>query len=540
MLSPIRAADGTASRRYTSGRFQWVAGVTAAAVVFLLYLRTLHPGVGPYLDSIEYQITTLVLGVSHPPGYPLYTWLGRLFVVLLPWRNPAFRLNLLSAVCSAVTVALVHRIACRLTRSTVFSLLGALSLGVAVRFWYQATYTELYPLNGTFVAATALVLVAWMQTRRPAFYFLSAALYALNFGVNAPAIVLLPMWLWAVLSTDHRMLTRPRNLALTALIVLAAAAQYLYVPLRAFQHPPFCNYCPQDWSEVPAFLTGQEWWGIAFGVQPRYWLQRWADSGYQLMLQFWPLGVVLGAVGLWNLLRERTRIGVMFLLGLVGEWFFVVTYDVVDWADFMHPIYILYAPLLAVGLGEVWGWLRERAGRWPAWGRVAVQVLLALAMAGLLAATGLNNYPLVDQSQKTDWHAWARDLLDRMEPGAWVLTPPTPTDGFVHSWALRFVSWAEGRRPEMSIVYLPGLDPPGPPPGYLRWEEAEPHLGERPLYVIELDDDRLHGYALLPVLRGDGWPVGYRVVGEQAPNGEVLPWVGPGEWAEIRDKVILP
>jgi len=514
--------------------------VAAAVVAFLLYLRTLHPGVGPYLDSVEYQITTLVLGVSHPPGYPLYTWLGRLFVVLLPWRNPAFRLNLLSAVSSAITVALVHRITCRLTRDGLLSLFGALSLAVAVRFWHQATYAELYPLNGTLVAATVLALVTWMQTRRPALYFLSVALYAWNFGVNAPAIVLLPMWLWAVLSTDRRSLTRPRNLMLTALIVLLAAVQYLYIPLRAFQHPPFCNYCPESWSEVPAFLTGREWWGIAFGVQPRYYLQRWADSGYQLMLQFWPVGVLLGAVGLWNLLRERTRLGVLFLLGLAGEWFFVVTYDVVDWADFMHPVYILTAPLLAVGLGEVWGWLRERMVRWPALGRSAASGLLGLAMAGLLVATAFNNYPLVDQSQKTDWHGWARDLLDRMEPGAWVLTPPTPTDGFVHSWALRFVSWAEGRRPEMSIVYLPRLEPPGPPPGYLRWEEAEPHLGEHPLYVIELNDDRLHNYVLLPVLRDDGWPIGYRVVGRRTGEGGVEPWVGPEEWARIQDRLLWP
>ena len=43
------------------------------------------------------------------------------------------------------------------------------------------------------------------------------------------------------------------------LIVLVAAAQYLYVPLRAFADPPpqFCNFCPTTWREVPDFLTGK-------------------------------------------------------------------------------------------------------------------------------------------------------------------------------------------------------------------------------------------------------------------------------------------
>jgi hypothetical protein len=524
---------------FDGSRASWLAALLAGAIAAALYVRTLHPGVGPYLDSIEYQLTTLVMGVSHPPGYPLFTFLGRLFV-LLPINNPAYRLNLFCALCSVVTVVLVGRITYRLTRRTLLALFSALTLAFAVRFWYQALYSELYPLNGTLIAATLLALVTWMESRHPAFYFLSAALYALNFGVNAPAIVLLPMWLWAVLTTDPRMLTRPRNLALTALIVLAAAAQYLYVPLRAFQQPRFCNYCPSTWAEVPAFLTGREWWGIAFGVQPRYYLQRWADSGYQLMLQFWPLGVGLGAVGLWNLLRQRTRLGVTFLLGLIGEWFFVVSYDVVDWADFMHPVYILTAPLIGVGLGEVWATLAHGMARWPRPARSAALGLVALALAGLLLATAFNNLPLVDQSQNTTWHAWARDLLAQMEPGAWLLTPPLPTDGFVQSWALRYVSWAENRVPEMSVVYLPGLDPPGPPPGYLRWEEAEPHLAEHPLYVIDLHDERLQEYVLLPILRGDGWTIGYRVVGQRNADGTVTPWVSPEEWAEIEGQVIFP
>jgi uncharacterized membrane protein YvlD (DUF360 family) len=568
------------ARRWSinSVRSSWIATALVTAIAAALYRATVHPGVGPYLDSIEYQITTLVLGVSHPPGYPLFTGLGRLFTELVPIGNAAHRLNVFCAVCSVVTVALIQRLTYRLTRRTLLSLFGALSLAVAVRFWYQASYTELYPLNGAFIAATTLALVTWMETRRPVFYFLSVALYALNFGVNVPAIVLLPMWLWAVVATDHRMLTRPRNLGLTVLIVLLAASQYLYVPLRAFQRPPFCNYCPESWGEVPDFLLGREWWGIAFGVQPRYYLQRWADSGYQLMLQFWPLGVLLGGIGLWRLVRKQTRRGILFLLGLAGEWIFVVTYDVVDWADFMHPIYILYAPLIAVGLGAVWDWLSKRTAasaasdrtvtmtalsrgisRVPGLRRLAPAVarasqrgwvrvvgrglilgLTVLSVAGLLVATGINNFPLVDQSENTAWHAWSRDLLNRMEPGAWVLTPPTPTDGFIQTWALRFVSWSESRGPDMSIVYLPGLDPPGPPPGYLRWEEAAPHLSEHPLYVVELEDERLENYALLPIERDDEWVIGYRVVGERTPEGEIVPWVTDEEWESIQEIVLLP
>lgn len=519
-----------------------LTGIGLALIAGLLYLRTLHPGVGPYLDSIQYQINTLVMGVSLPPGHPLYTGLGALFVHLLPFKNPAFRLNLMSAVASAITVVLIQRVTYRLTRSVALATLGGLTLAFAVRFWYQATYTELYPLYNTFVAAHWLLLLRFMEHRRPRDYVLSAAVYALSFGINAPAIVLLPMWLWAVLATDHRMLTRPRSFLRTALIVLLAAAQFLYVPLRAFADPPpkFCNFCPKTWSELPAYLTGQRWWHISFGLPAKYWLQRWADTGDQMMLQFWPVGIMLGGLGLWALFRRRTRVAITCGLGLAGTWFFVSTYAIVDWADFITPVCVFFAPLIAVGVQEVWRWSKARIAAWRPALVPAARMAGILLFAGWLVLVARNNYPIADQSHKVEWHAWARDLLPQFEEGAWLLTPPTPTDGFVQTWVLRYISWAEDLRPEMTVVYVPGgeFEPPGPPPGYITWTAARDHLAEHPTYAIELNDERLQRYALLPLRRYDDWVLGYRLVGVRTEDG-VEPWVDAATWATIQDEILL-
>lgn len=527
----------------STARGLWLTGLLLVAITGTAYWHTLHPGVGPYLDSIEYQLTTLTLGISHPPGHPLYTWLGALFVHGLPFGNPAFRLHLFSAVAAILTVLLTQRIIHRLTRSLPTATLGALFLAFAVRFWYQASYAELYPLYNAFVAANLLALLTWMETRAPRYYYLSVALYAFSFGVHVPALVLLPMWLWVVLTTDHRMLTRPRSLALTASIVLLAAAQYLYIPLRALgaTPPAFCNFCPQTWAEVPDFITGKHWWGIAFGLLPQYWLQRWADSGYQLMLQFWPGGVMAGGVGLWTLLKRQPRTGVAFTLGLAGTWFLAATHAVVDWDDFMTPVYVIFAPLIAVGLHTGWQELRQRLDAWrPA--------LLPAARAGSILLCGLwlllvmrNNYPLVDQSRKTEWHGWARDLLPLLEEDAWVLTPPLATDGFIHTWVLRYISWAENLRPELTLIYLAdeSYAPPGPPPGYLTWREAAPRLHEQPVYLVELNDPRVSNYALHPLRRYDGWIIGYRVVGEYTDAG-FTPWVDAETWAALQDDLITP
>lgn len=536
------------SEHIHSNKGAWMAAAAAAVISFLFYVDTVHPGVGPFLDSIEYQTTVAVLGVSHPPGYPLYTFLGKLFS-LIPWGeglahwgdNPAWRLNMMSVVFSSVTVLLMARLLFRLTRNTVIAFLGALTLAGAVRFWYQASYTELYPLYSTMVTATFLLLVEWMATRKTWLYFASAAMYALSFGVNAPAIMLLPAWLFAVLVTDHRMLTRPRNLAGTAVIVLLAASQYLYIPLRALTYGPplICNYCPESLSELPAFLSGQEWWGISFGVQRQFWLQRWADSGYQLILQFWPVNIMLAGVGLWHLARKEWRTAVLFVLGLSGTWFFVVSYDVVDWDDFMTPVYLLFVPLIGVGMWAVWEWMKEIVAKWERRYRSLTLGLLVILPFTFLAATFQNNRPLVDQSGQMLWHWWARDLLGQMEDDAWVLTPPLATDGFVQSWALRYVNLTEKQVDGLQMVYLPDLDTPGPAPGYLRWEVAAKEFGNYPVYVLELKDERLSNYGLLPLMRADGWTIGYQIVAEKNEAG-VIPWVSASVWNEIVETVIFP
>src|SRR5260370_21268266 len=70
--------------------------VLAAMAVFLVYLRTLAPtvvgGDTPELITVAYT-----MGVAHPPGYPLFTMLAKLFT-LFPFGTVAWRVNLLSAV----------------------------------------------------------------------------------------------------------------------------------------------------------------------------------------------------------------------------------------------------------------------------------------------------------------------------------------------------------------------------------------------------------------------------------------------------------
>src|SRR5512142_2000566 len=70
---------------------------------FAIYLLTLAPTVYTF-DSAEFATGAYVLGIIHPTGYPLYLVLAKLFT-FIPVGDVAYRVNLLSALFGAVTVA---------------------------------------------------------------------------------------------------------------------------------------------------------------------------------------------------------------------------------------------------------------------------------------------------------------------------------------------------------------------------------------------------------------------------------------------------
>ena len=76
------------------------------ALSLLLYVRTLAPGLLDG-DSAEFQLAAWNFSLVHPTGYPLYLLLGGFFSHVVPFGNPAYRMNLLSALFASGAVAIL-------------------------------------------------------------------------------------------------------------------------------------------------------------------------------------------------------------------------------------------------------------------------------------------------------------------------------------------------------------------------------------------------------------------------------------------------
>ena len=101
------------------------ASLLAGLIAFVAGSLALLPGVA-FWDTAELQAVGPLMGTAHPTGFPTYVLVGWLAsVVLQPFGEPAFLMNLLSTICVAVAAAVTVDLVRRLT--------GLLALGIGGR-----------------------------------------------------------------------------------------------------------------------------------------------------------------------------------------------------------------------------------------------------------------------------------------------------------------------------------------------------------------------------------------------------------------------
>src|SRR5829696_8974786 len=171
-------------------------GGAVAIFVGVLYFGTLAPTVLPYgvpdtLDSPMLQAEVSVLGIGHPTGYPTYMMLTHLFTYL-PFGDPAYRVNLASAVYGVAAVLVVYLAGLRLGGHVVAAAAGALAFGISGTFWSQSVIAEVYTFEALLVALVILFLFLWRDRRDSRYLLLSAFLVGLSLTHHLTSVLLVP------------------------------------------------------------------------------------------------------------------------------------------------------------------------------------------------------------------------------------------------------------------------------------------------------------------------------------------------------------
>jgi hypothetical protein len=199
--------------------------------VFALHLHHAFPGLSSFRDAGDLAAAAGTLGVAHPPGYPAYVLLGRAAQGVLLLANPAYRLNVLSALLGAGAVLFVFLILFR-RASLPAAAAGAALAAVFPPALAQSVMSEVYALNA-FLAAGLLwgAIEAGPPTEHPRRWTALAFAFGLGLGNHHTLALVLPA-LAAVAWRDRAIFRFPYRAA--ALAALAGLSLSLFPLFRAW------------------------------------------------------------------------------------------------------------------------------------------------------------------------------------------------------------------------------------------------------------------------------------------------------------------
>ena len=101
------------SRIWPSSTQTRLALMLGAGGFFFFCLQ--HAAGSNWRDGAEFIGVATTFGVAHPTGYPVFTILGRLSVLLFSWiTSPAIGANLLSAIAGGATLAVLSLTVCKI------------------------------------------------------------------------------------------------------------------------------------------------------------------------------------------------------------------------------------------------------------------------------------------------------------------------------------------------------------------------------------------------------------------------------------------
>lgn len=234
-------AVGSESSPHMHGarRVFWIT----AGIALISYVATLSPSISLGMSG-SLAVAADRAGVGNCPGFPLWTMVGWLFcrvfsfVTYLGHPNPAWALNLMSAVFASLSAGMVARIVVRLSQSdddatvpvhvSILAVAAGLLLAWTPAVWRYAVITETMTFYLFFFTLLLASAVEYARTGAPRWLYAMSACFAtnwLNGPWEFPMVFLFP----AVIALRDRKLLAPfLATAAVALVAFYGVGHFTY------------------------------------------------------------------------------------------------------------------------------------------------------------------------------------------------------------------------------------------------------------------------------------------------------------------------
>ncbi|HEX3868520.1 MAG TPA: DUF2723 domain-containing protein, partial [Gemmatimonadaceae bacterium] len=225
------------------------AAIAVTLATLVLYLVTLAPSTAMW-DTSEYIAAAYTLGLPHPPGNPLFVILGRVFSILPIATTIAVRINILAALCSAVSAGMWFLVTERVLVSwfpqrwqrVLGGVLGALIGATAFTVWNQSVVNEkVYTVSLVGIAIISWLMIRWCDEpdgrRADRILVLVAYLLGLGYSNHMAGMLAAPAVGLAVLIIRPRTILRWKLLLACIGVLGLGLTPFATQPIRAAYFP---------------------------------------------------------------------------------------------------------------------------------------------------------------------------------------------------------------------------------------------------------------------------------------------------------------
>ena len=422
--------------------------------------------------------------------HPLYIMLGQLFRAL-PWGEAPYRINLMSALAAAATIALVFRIGLWMTNDAAASTFGAIVLAISHTFWFHAVLAEVYALHSLFMVSLIGLALRWSHHRRPRDMMLFALVAGLGLATHlmlAPTVLIVVLFMAiTAMSQSGRGQLRAAHSPWQPLNSKGAWTRRVIVCAGLF----LAGFSPW-WIQflrmtrligAPLTLklaTGYPWVPGSFAIPS-------VEAGFYnlliyagwLIYQFTPFGVAFGVYGFLSLVRVRRRSALFLIALFLVHAALSANYTAPDRFALHLPSYVVFALFVAPGISRLKRAMHTSLSghAWLTFGWRASLLMACLAPMVIYAITpqalpimGFTDERLgirpigagardtlryfLDPNKRGDYSAerFGRSTMSRLAPNALVFTP-RHSDGEVY-FVLRYFQLVESLRPDIHLELM--------------------------------------------------------------------------------------
>jgi len=290
------------------------------------------------------------LALAHPLFYVL-----ALGAQAIPWGGFALRINLVTALAAAFTLANVYLFMRLWIQRPLPALVAALTLGLSHTFWRHASIAETYTLWTALFTGELIMLLQYSKTQRKCFLYGLALLNGLALAVHMLACISLVCYVVCLVMLGRKRLVCAMDVGGCVLLwVLGALPYEVLVIQHALESHDIIG-------TLASALFGDRWQAHVLNTRLSFKIVK--ENLLFLGLNFPTPNIILWAVGCWVLAKQKASrgLGIVLLTLMLLYLAFAFRYTVPDRYAFFIPFYCLVAILIGRAVAHAQTLSRHRA-----------------------------------------------------------------------------------------------------------------------------------------------------------------------------------